>query len=105
MQIAIQFLILVSLSVPGAPADNAVNRGESLTFGQVLTKAVRLNRDLKRAGLDFALAKQDLRAAKGEYDPLLNAGISYGESTRPEAPGEATGCAAVLSTSSRFGNR
>lgn len=88
MQIAIQLLTLVFLSAPGAPSGSAVDRGESLTFGQVLTQAVRLNRDLKRAGLDFALAKQDLRVAKGEYDPLLNAGISYGESTSPEVPGQ-----------------
>lgn len=76
MPIAIELLTLVVLSAPAAP-----QRGESLTFEQVLTKAVHLNRDLKRAGLDYATATQDLRAAKGEYDPKLSAGISYGEST------------------------
>jgi len=107
MQITIQFLTLMSLTVPGAPsatpaalaptspvtasftpASGGVDRGESLTFGQVLSQAVRLNRDLKRAGLDFATAKQDLRAAKGGlYDTQLNAGVSYSESTSPFVQG------------------
>ncbi len=83
MQIAIQLLTLVALSAPTAPAD----RGESLSFKAVLAKAVRLNRDLKRAGLDYASAKQDLRAAKGEYDTVLGAGLNYGESTSPAVEG------------------
>jgi len=87
MQIAIQLVALVSLSVPGAPSTATVDRGESLTFNQVLAQAVRLNRDLKRAGLDFASAKQDLRAAKGEYDTQISAGLSYGESTSPAVEG------------------
>lgn len=87
MQIAIHLMTLVSLSVPGAPPTAAKDRGESLSFSQVLTQAVRLNRDLKRAGLDFASAKQDLRAAKGEYDTQLSAGISYRQSTSAEVEG------------------
>jgi outer membrane protein TolC len=95
MQIAIQLLTLVSLSVPGAPSTapsiapstRPADRAESLTFNQVLSRAVRLNRDLKRAGLDFATAKQDLRAARGEYDTKLDAGISYRESSSAAVEG------------------
>jgi len=87
MQIAIQLTTLVFLAAPGAPSTPPVDRGEALSLREVLTRAVRLNRDLKRAGLDFAAAKQDLRASKGEYDPQLNAGLTYSESTSPVVGG------------------
>ncbi len=87
MQIAIQLTTLVFLAAPGAPSTSPVDRGEALSLREVLTRAVRLNRDLKRAGLDFAAAKQDLRASKSEYDPVLGAGLSYSQSTSPAVEG------------------
>jgi outer membrane protein TolC len=87
MQIAIELMTLVFLAAPGAPSTASVDRGEALSFGEVLTQAVRLNRDLKRAGLDFASVQQDLRASKGEYDPQLGAGLSYSQSTSPVVEG------------------
>ena len=75
---------LLAAPAPALPAPAPPTRvpaGERLSHGEVLRQAVRLNRDLKRASLDLAKARQDVRAAKGTYDTVLSAGVSYEQST------------------------
>jgi outer membrane protein TolC len=54
---------------------------QRIAFERLLSQALKKNRDLERAGLDLAKARQDVRTARGEYDTTLGAGISYRRST------------------------
>ncbi len=61
-----------------APSGADIQR---VSFERLLSQALKKNRDLKRAGLDLAQARQGVRTARGEYDTALGAGISYRRST------------------------
>ncbi len=67
---------------PSPASPPAASRpASSWTFKAVLKRALTRNRDLVRAGLDLASARQDVRASRGQFDPTLGAGISYSRST------------------------
>lgn len=49
----------------------------SMTFGEVLAKALGRNRDLARAGLDLAQAREKEKEARAKYDTTLSSGVKY----------------------------
>jgi outer membrane protein TolC len=64
-----------------------VGAARRTSFEEVLSEALRLNRDLKRAGLDLGRAKEQEQVARARWDTQLSASIKYQRSTSEPVEG------------------
>ena len=70
----------LSLSAPEAsvPAEASVTQTLTLTLPQVIQFVVQSNRDLKNAGLDRVVQRQELKEAESSFDPRFTPTVTIG---------------------------
>ena len=70
----------LSLSAPEAsvPAEASVTQTVTLTLPQVIQFVVQSNRDLKNAGLDRVVQRQELKEAESSFDPRFMPTVTIG---------------------------
>ena len=70
----------LSLSAPEAsvPAEASVTQTVTLTLPQVIQFVVQSNRDLKNAGLDRVVQRQELKEVESSFDPRFTPTVTIG---------------------------
>jgi outer membrane protein len=68
---------------PPAPAAPAPAPTEPLTLIEALQRAVAGNLDLRRERVNIEIADASMTVARGQFDFVLNAGVSFQRSTQP----------------------
>ena len=74
--------IILNLAVPCCFAINDTSSSRTITLKECIEKAINNSPNIKRAKINYEMAKKNVKIAQSVYFPTLSAGVGYDFSTR-----------------------